>query len=129
METFHLWLGNFSSADILEEYFVETYDEDDDSIPINQFAADQGEIFYDHDFVECSYSKASALHDLIVEHFCSNKYRDDIIVAASALNIKAANTFIMADSAEISSPRSVSKPSYQLWYLGKFQCSCNDCYI
>ncbi|MGK7925701.1 MAG: immunity 22 family protein [Spirulina sp.] len=59
METSHIWLGNFPSADALEKYFAETYDEDDDGTPLNQFAADQGEHFYDSDWVEFSYSQTT----------------------------------------------------------------------
>ena len=48
MDTAHIWLGQFADESALDEYFVEQMDDDDDT-PINQFAADQGVPFYDHD--------------------------------------------------------------------------------
>ena len=53
------WVGVFPSSEDLDSYLDETYS-DDDSEPISSFAADQGEAFYDHDFLEFSFSDPSS---------------------------------------------------------------------
>lgn len=65
MEISHIWLGKFPSEKALDEYFEEIYDEDNEDAPLNQFARDQGENFYDHDWVERSFNNVTRLKDLL----------------------------------------------------------------
>ena len=120
MDTSHFWLGVFKSEDHLGAYFEEQYDDDD--IPVNQFAADQGEMRYDHDWVERGFLKSGALHELIKRASYSSDYLHDVIAAATALGIGAANTFILADCNEFDDPKAVNADEYGLWYIGMFKC-------
>ncbi len=122
MEKSHIWLGEFPSEDALNTYFEETYDDDDDDAPINGFAADQGERFYDHDWVERGFVAHGSLEQLIVRHSYSKDYIEMVIADAEARGIVEANTFILADQSEFSDPKSVQGNDYTLWYLGIYTC-------
>jgi hypothetical protein len=120
METSHIWLGRFPSEAALDAYFEESYGEDDQ--PINQFAADQGERFYDHDWVERSFDPSGDLRAQIAPHSHSKDYLDRVIELARSRGIVGANVFILADKGEFDRPVSVHAPSHSLWYLGEFVC-------
>ena len=120
MEMSHIWLGVFESEEHLNAYFEEQYD--DDETPINRFAADQGEMYYDHDWVERGFYKSGDLHELIGGASYSNDYLNDVIAAATGLGIQSANTFILADHNEFDAPKAVSTAEHRLWYIGKFKC-------
>jgi hypothetical protein len=51
-DTVDAWIGDFQTPETLDAYMAETYYEDDREAPISAFAADQGQWFYDHDFLE-----------------------------------------------------------------------------
>ena len=121
MEISHVWLGRFSSEAALDEYFEESYDDDD--APINRFATDQDESFCDHDWVERNFKGSGDLRALIKGHSYSVDYIDDVIAKASTEGITNANTFIMADKNEFQNPRSLKGEGYVLWYMGAFNCN------
>lgn len=57
MNDVHLWVGTFESENkffdyIEEQTITEGAESDSESTPLNQFIADQGEDFYDHDWFE-----------------------------------------------------------------------------
>lgn len=120
METSHIWLGLFQSEEDFNAYFEEQYD--DDGEPINRFAADQGEMYYDHDWVERGFCDSGDLHELIGCASYSSDYLTEVIDAANELGIGAANTYILADSNEVGDPRTVNTDKHKLWYIGKFIC-------
>ncbi|MCG8456114.1 MAG: immunity 22 family protein [Holophagales bacterium] len=121
METVHIWLGVFASEDALDSYFDERM-HDDDETPMNDFAADQGKVFYDHDWVERSFGEGGDLRSLIAGHSYSESYLENVVEEAKGKRITRANTFIMADIREFPSPRSADGKDYRLWYLGDFPC-------
>lgn len=124
MELSHLWLGCFPAESALETYFEENYTDDrNDNIPLNRFAGDQGETFYDHDWVEYSFNDSGDLRRLIQDHSYSPDYLDQVIALAQARGLTGVNTFIMADQAEFTQPKSIKAEGYQLWYLGLFRCN------
>ena len=123
METSHIWVAHFPSEKYLDEYFEEIYDEEDEDTPINRFAEDQGESFYDHDWVERSFCDSGDLKDLIINHSYAEDYIEKVIEIANANNLSGVNTFIMADKEEFSSPKSVDGDKYTIWYLGEFECN------
>ncbi len=123
MAVCHIWLGKFASEAALDEYFEESYDEDDDDAPINGFAKDQRATFYDHDWVERSFKKGDDLKKLIKGHSWSEKYMSKVIAAAEKQKIAGANVFVMADRNEFRKPRSVKGKGYELWYVGTFECA------
>src|SRR5262245_41484337 len=120
MEVSHIWLGQFS-REVLDRYFEEHYGDDD--APLSQFADEQGETRYDHDWVEmsCPYELES-VRSLVEGHSYSASYLDLVLAKAAELGITEVNVFILADRGEFSRPRSVSGPGYRLWYLGEFTC-------
>jgi hypothetical protein len=118
MKISHIWLGQFG-PDAPSSYFEEQYIDDDTLI--SQFAADQGERFYDHDFVEISFLKdLCQVRTLVDGHSYSQEYLELVVEKASDFGINEANVFVLADRLEFSAPRSVAGSSYRLWYLGEF---------
>jgi hypothetical protein len=120
MEEIHVWLGIFPSAKALSEYFEESYDEDDSS-PINQFAKDQGERWYDHDWVERGFKENATLKALIRDHSYSASYMEAVVADAQMRGIGSANTFVMADIDEFDAPKTVERDSFKLYYLGRYR--------
>jgi hypothetical protein len=120
METSHVWLGMFESEDQLDAYFEEQYEDDD--TPINRFAADQGEMYYDHDWVERAFCKSGDLRELLEDASYSDDYIQEVIAAARERGIQSANTFILGDAQEFDDPKAVSATDYRLWYIGRFKC-------
>lgn len=121
METSHFWLGLFTSEEQLDAYFEEQYENDD--APISRFAADQGKMYYDHDWVECGFDESGDLRILIKGASYSSDYLEKVIDAAIAQGIATANAYILADSDEFADPKSVNSSEYKLWYLGKYNCT------
>ena len=68
-------VGSFSNEAALAEYPAETYS-DDDSAPISPLAADMGEPFYDHDFLEHTFheSSSSDVRSRLKPHSFSSSY-------------------------------------------------------
>ena len=93
MDVSHIWLGQFPSEEALDRYFEETYDDD---APINQFAADQGTAFYDHDWVEYGFNSLGSLRDLVEPHSYSVDSIEQVIEAGrsgpAALRSPSAST-------------------------------------
>ncbi|MBD1912964.1 MULTISPECIES: immunity 22 family protein [unclassified Leptolyngbya] len=122
MEVSHIWIGVFASS-AFEDYFMEHYG--DDEAPINRFAEEQGEVFYDHDWIEISYlddSEASDIRSFVAEHSYSENYLDAVCERAVALRVDRINVFVIADKNEFDNPRSVTGTNYRLEYLGEFNC-------
>lgn len=123
MEISHIWIGVFAS-DAPEDYFVEHYGDDD--APINRFAEEQGETFYDHDWTEISYldaAEASDIRSFVEGHSYSDDYIEAVCKRATAIGIEKINVFVLADKNEFEHPRSVAGPNYRLEYLGEFKCN------
>ena len=129
MEISHIWLGRFSSEGDAKAYFAEHYNDGDENdedgqIPFSQFAADQGEWFYDHDWLELGFEENRDLRALVARHSYSSDYLEEVLSRANSLGLAGqANTFVVADKAEFNHPRSVETKHYQLWYLGEFFCT------
>ncbi|MCF6199543.1 MAG: immunity 22 family protein [Hyphomicrobiaceae bacterium] len=120
MEYSHIWLAQFPSKSSFDDYFNESYE--DDETPINLFASEQAELFYDHDWVERSFDASAGLRQLIQHHSYAESYIEKVLRAATSHNIRNANSFIMADRAEFSKPRSITSDSHMIWYLGCYKC-------
>lgn len=123
MEISLIWLGDFPSEEYLREYFDENYDEEDDDAPMNKFAEDQGESFYNHDWLEWSYNDSGNLRHLMIHHSYSTDYIEEVMQLATKKELSGINTFIMADKSEFSSPQSIEGETYSLYYIGEFKCS------
>lgn len=96
------------------------YADDAGETPINKFAQEQGETFYDDDSVERSFNDAGDLQALIKGHSNSKNYIENVMSLAASQELLKVNVFVMADKEEFDSPRSVNGERYTLWYLGEF---------
>ncbi len=116
----HLWLGLFG-PDAPETYFVQKYPDGD--TPRSQFGAEQGQAYFDYDFVEISFpNEPRPVRDLVDGHSYFQSYLDAVVRKATELHITEANVFVLANKDQFVSPRSVNGPGYKLWYLGEFVC-------
>ncbi|HNX57813.1 MAG TPA: immunity 22 family protein [Spirochaetota bacterium] len=120
MEKSHIWLGLFPGKDEFDAFFEEQYE--DDEKPVNAFAGSQGERFYDADWLERSFKDNVDMRALIEGHSYSSDYIDLVIEKAGIMGIARANAFVIADTGEIDSPRSVDLADRKLWYIGVFAC-------
>jgi len=123
MQQIHIWIGTCKSEDMLDSFFEEIYDEEDDDLPINKFATSQDVVFYDHDWVERSFSSNCSIRDLIHPHSYSVNYLEDALARASKFGIETANTFIMADVNDFNTPKTIKRKEMSLSYIGTFNCS------
>lgn len=120
-----LWVGSFPSAEAVEEYFAETYGQDD-GIPISRFAADMGEWFYDHDFVHWEFHDppARTLEEALwPQHSWAHP---QMLHAFHASPFAPFNLFLVASGLEIEQPTSVDLPGRRLHYLGRFKRTATD---
>jgi len=120
-----VWVGRFPSRERFDAYFEETYSEPDkesgEERPISQFAAGQGDWFYDHDFLERSFSPelVTDLRPLLERHSFSTSYVEEV-VQAYHVQPTPVNVLILFSGEELEEPRSVSGPDFELHYLGAF---------
>ena len=98
------------------------YADDTGETPINKFAEEQGETFYDDDRVERSFNDNGDLRALIAGHSNATEYLERVISLAESQDLAQVNAFIMADKEEFDAPRSVNGERHRLWYLGEFSC-------
>lgn len=120
LEACDIWLGQFG-PDAPEDYFEERYEDDDGWI--SQFAREQGEKRYDHDFVEISFvDDMESVRSFVAGHSYHDTYLEAVVERAAALNIERINVFVLAGKNQFQRPRSASGPGYRLEYLGKFPC-------
>lgn len=93
-----VWIGNFSSQEEFDRYFAEKIGESDSAAaPMNNFAADIGFGFYDHDFQEADFNAQGSLpvEDILDGFFNSDFYLREAVKAAEKLNLKEANAAVV----------------------------------
>lgn len=124
-ETSHFWLGYFPNPAAGAAYFAEVWDaedEDREHTPLSAFARDQGETWYDHDFMEHGYSETEvSLPELVEGHSYSEQWAEELIRRAGAAGLEGVNTLVFISQEEIREPRSVQGDGYWLHYLGTLQ--------
>ena len=120
-ETSHFWVGHFPEA-MTFTYFDEVYDEDDearDHTPLSLFARDQGEKWYDHDFLEYGFSDtAASVEELVAGYSYSDQWGSELARRASESGLTGINWFAFISEREIERPRSVQGDGYWYHYLG-----------
>lgn len=117
----HFWIGWFESLEIQEEYFKETYTEDDDA-PISKFASDQHVSFYDHDFLEIGFKTITAsIRELFEGHSYSEYWLEELENRTKGLSLQDVNTIVFINSEEIEDPRPCFGNKYRLKYLGEIE--------
>lgn len=117
----HVWIGVFED-NAPEDYFVEQYDEDD--APLNQFAAEQNEDYYDHDWIEISYldlAESEDVRSFVDGHSYCEHYIDDVCIRAESAGLETINVFVLCvQQDEFDNPKTASGDGYRLEYLGMF---------
>ena len=128
-QTAHFWLGRFPNVERVAAYFHEVYDDclDDADIdgedwrrtPLSEFARDQGEKWYDHDFMEHGFNpSAASIKELVAGHSYYDQYEDELTRRASELGLEGVNMFVFISEDQIARPRSVEGADYWLRYVG-----------
>lgn len=122
METSHFWLGHFASEKRVADYLVEVYDEEDEDrehTPLSQFACDQGETWYDHDFLEHGFQEnAPSVEDLVDGYSYSEQWSAELARRAAEGGLTQVNTLVFISEDQIQKPRSAEGDGYRLHYLG-----------
>jgi hypothetical protein len=123
-EIIDIWIGTFPTKSALAEYLAETYT-DDDSAPISRLAADMGQKFYDHDFLEHSFhlSPSSDIRARLGPHSFSRSYVEAAAAAFESGGTSSFNTILLVWGKRITHPSSVQRDDYRLQYLGRFACA------
>ena len=115
----HFWLGAFLNKNVFFDYFGEEYSEDD-NVPISKFAKDQGECWYDHDFVEMGFNEsANSVQELVKPYSYSDQYAAELAAKADELQIHKPNSFVFIETRQIKVPRTVKNNEFELHYLGE----------
>ena len=121
-EISHFWLGNFRNESGVSEYLEEIYDEDDEDgehTPLSQFARDQGETWYNHDFMEHGFKKnAKSVEDLVNGYSYFEEWSAELARRAAEAGLSKINMLLFISKDQIDKPRSVEGDGYMLHYLG-----------
>ncbi len=116
-ETSHFWVGHFPDGRRVDKYFAEQYE--DDGSPVSEFARDQGERWYDHDFMESGFSKgAKSILKLVKGYSYYEQWAEELARRAADAGLTGVNMFVFISKDQIEKPRSVKGDGYWLHYLG-----------
>jgi hypothetical protein len=120
---YDIWVGTFPTATALAGYLAETHS--DDSVPISRLAADMGQRFCDHDFLEHSFHDApsSDIRARLEPHSFSRAYVEAAAAAFESAAAPSFNTILLVWGKRIAHPSSVQRDGYRLQYLGRFRCN------
>ena len=117
----HFWAGTVDSPEALAALFAERYGDDD--APISQFAADQGEEFYDNDFLEVGRAEPDLTNppppaELADDHSYAEQWGEEFAARVAARGLAGVNMLAFINAEEIEVPRDCEGPGYRLTYLG-----------
>jgi hypothetical protein len=121
-QTCHFWVGRFPNEQRVADYFAEVWDEDDEDrahTPLSEFARDQQEKWYDHDFLEYGFNPAArSIKELVTGYSYHDQYEDELSRRVTAHGLTGVNMFVFIDQEQIDHPRSVEGDGYTLHYMG-----------
>jgi hypothetical protein len=119
-EVSHFYLGRIRDTERFAAFLAESYDREDDE-PIAEFYASQGKIFCDHDFLEVGIKKVeTSLQEFFKPHSYSEYWSEPVFRAAREMGLEDANALIFISKSQISEPRSVQDPGFDLYYVGEY---------
>ncbi len=118
-EISHFWVGHLPD-DLRGPYFAEKLDEGDD-VPLSMFARDQGEKYYDHDFLEYGWGAANTIQELVDGYSYSDQWAGELARRVADAGLTGVDTFIFISQEEVRAPRSVQGDGYWLKYLGTIE--------
>lgn len=115
-----VWVGSIKSKSDFDAYFEDTYSDDDG--PISKFAEDQGESFYDHDFVEfIHFDEPQTLIEVLKPLSYSSGFAEAILAQASDSVVQIPNCVFADYDQQFERPQSVNRDAINMIYLGKFE--------
>ncbi|MBC8066217.1 MAG: immunity 22 family protein [Chlorobia bacterium] len=115
-----VWVGFIKSKRDFNAYIKEFYGDDDETI--SQFAEDQGETFYDHDFVEAEhFGKPKELREVLKPLSHSSGFIDEAARIASSVITFIPNCVFADYDHQFKNPRSVENGGISFMYLGRFE--------
>ena len=123
MKNLQLFILGFRNARAFNAYVAEDESVEDDDTPLSKFAADQGEIWIDHDFMEMEFCGSK---DAVREELGTGSYGESYAEAARlALDNAAlpdgANAYIVLfEESQVDEPKSVNGDGYWSRYIGSF---------
>lgn len=120
----HIWVGQFG-PDAPKNYFSENRDRDEDVDPMNMFAKEQGQLYFDYDFTEISFLdwiKAEIPKKFIEGHSYSESYIEIVAQLCDERKIDRINVFVIANEDQFRKPKTVLGAGYRLEYLWAFTC-------
>lgn len=132
--TSQFWIGTFGSQSRFYDFVAES-DEfwseeniDGDDIPLSEFIGSQGQIWYDHDFLEVGFNdNDGSVLDKFSGHSWCDKWASQVDLTMKRMNIESINVFIMMriDTSnrkkpyhQVKSPTSYNDSDIDLHYIG-----------
>ncbi len=92
-----------------------------ETIPQYPLSRDQGEKYYDHDFLEYGWGDADSIEELVKGYSYSDQWAAELARRAAAAALRDVNFFVFITDSEIEQPRSVLGNGYWLQYLGTIE--------
>ena len=121
----HFWVGCFSEKEQVDKYFAEVWDEGDEDrehTPLSIFARDQGEKWYDHDYLEYGFNDSAAtIEELVAGYSYSEQWAGELARRAAEAGLNGVNVLVFISQDEIDHPRSVQGDGFWLNYLGTIE--------
>lgn len=118
----HFWLGRFTTEQHALDYFAEVWDDNDEDreyTPLSAFAHDQGEKWYDHDYLEYVFSVDTvSVSALLTGLSYADQYHDQVCQRATETRLTRCNVAVLIEESQIERPRSAQGGEYALHYLG-----------
>lgn len=116
------WLGNFSSKELFDKFFEETYSSEDNDGFISQFAKSQNEDWIDHDFLEIGFENEE---NSIKEKFANYSYAEfwikELSNRATKIKLDKINSIVMLSYdgkiIAVKFPKSFHSENIKLEYL------------
>jgi hypothetical protein len=111
-----VWLGRVADQAAYEDFFAESYGDDDG--PISPFAASQGVTFYDHDFIDRRRADAfSSLDEAFEGISFGSSFVEEVRAQIPEFDY---NLVVACYSDDFSAPRSASGEGVELIYVGRY---------
>ena len=114
-----IWLGCGTKKNVFDSYFEESRGwPGDEDVPLNEFAKDAGELFYDHDFVEAHWAgpKGKRTGDLLIRSFVRQVVRGRWREESPAGRLRGRELRLLDVRRYASSP--LAGRSNRRWYIG-----------
>ena len=126
----HFWIGRFDNQPLFDNFFEETYSEDED-VFISKFAESQNETWIDYDFLEIGFeNNDKPIKDKFVNYSYAKHWIDELGQRIEHFKTPNINTIVMCNldgnRSEIEFPNSFKGEGYYIRYIGKIEFEFED---